>query len=57
MILLDTSTLIFCLKGLEPVTSRVKAADPREVAIPSIVFFSILRRKLTSGLMAGAVKG
>jgi multiple sugar transport system permease protein len=26
-------------------------------AIPSIVFFSILRRKLTSGLMAGAVKG
>ncbi len=37
MILLDTNTLIYCLKGLEPVTSKVQAADPREVAIPSIV--------------------
>ncbi|MEV6628339.1 carbohydrate ABC transporter permease [Amycolatopsis sp. NPDC051106] len=33
------------------------AAGAVLAAIPSIVFFSILRRKLTSGLMAGAVKG
>ncbi|MEV4596697.1 carbohydrate ABC transporter permease [Amycolatopsis sp. NPDC049253] len=33
------------------------AAGAVLAAIPSIVFFSILRRKLTGGLMAGAVKG
>ncbi|WP_372666317.1 carbohydrate ABC transporter permease [Amycolatopsis kentuckyensis] len=33
------------------------AAGAVLAAIPSIVFFGILRRKLTSGLMAGAVKG
>ncbi len=33
------------------------AAGAVLAAVPSIVFFSILRRKLTSGLMAGAVKG
>ncbi|GLY37601.1 sugar ABC transporter permease [Amycolatopsis sp. NBRC 101858] len=33
------------------------AAGAVLAAIPSIVFFSILRRRLTSGLMAGAVKG
>ncbi|PRX50891.1 carbohydrate ABC transporter membrane protein 2 (CUT1 family) [Prauserella shujinwangii] len=33
------------------------AAGAVLAAIPSIVFFSLLRRKLTSGLMAGAVKG
>jgi multiple sugar transport system permease protein len=33
------------------------AAGAVLAAIPSIVFFSILRKKLTSGLMAGAVKG
>jgi multiple sugar transport system permease protein len=33
------------------------AAGAVLAAIPSIVFFGILRRKLTGGLMAGAVKG
>ncbi|MFJ7213371.1 carbohydrate ABC transporter permease [Amycolatopsis sp. NPDC098790] len=33
------------------------AAGAVLAAVPSIVFFGILRRKLTSGLMAGAVKG
>ncbi|MGP4014863.1 carbohydrate ABC transporter permease [Saccharopolyspora sp. 5N708] len=33
------------------------AAGAVLAAIPSIVFFAILRRRLTSGLMAGAVKG
>ena len=41
MTLLDTNTLIYCLKGREPVTSKVKAADPRDVAIPSIVAYEI----------------
>ncbi|MEQ3553349.1 carbohydrate ABC transporter permease [Pseudonocardia nematodicida] len=33
------------------------AAGAVLAAIPSIVFFTLMRRKLTSGLMAGAVKG
>ena len=33
------------------------AAGSVLAAIPSIVFFSIMQRKLTRGLMTGAVKG
>lgn len=41
MILFDTNVLIHYLKGLEPVTSRVKASPPNEVAIPSIVAYEL----------------
>jgi len=61
MILLDANILIFCIRGREPVTSRVKAADPNEVAIPSIVAFEIeygslkssspRRKSILSGLL------
>ena len=62
MILLDTNILIYCLKGREPVTSRVISAPPREVAIPSVVAFeleygtlkagNIRRHAILSGLLA-----
>jgi len=61
MILLEANILIFCIRGREPVTSRVKAADPNEVAIPSIVAFEIeygslkssspRRKSILSGLL------
>jgi tRNA(fMet)-specific endonuclease VapC len=61
MILLDANILIFCIRGREPVTSRVKAADPNDVAIPSIVAFEIeygslkssspRRKSILSGLL------
>lgn len=37
MTLLDSNVLIQYLKGTEPLTSRVQAASPVELAIPSIV--------------------
>src|SRR5258708_6069759 len=39
--LLDSNTVIFCLKGQGPGTSKLKAADPPEVAIPSIVVYEL----------------
>jgi tRNA(fMet)-specific endonuclease VapC len=39
--LLDTNTLIHYLKGLPAVVSRLQAASPHEVAIPSVVAYEI----------------
>lgn len=50
-------TLNMFIGGEGKVALGPLAAGAVLAAIPSIVFFSILRRKLTSGLMAGAVKG
>ena len=41
MIILDTNILVYCVQGREPVTSRVRSADFREVAIPSVVVFEL----------------
>ena len=41
MILLDTNTLILYLKGHESVVTRLRAASPREMAIPSVVAYEI----------------
>jgi tRNA(fMet)-specific endonuclease VapC len=41
LILLDTNILIYCLKGREPVSTRVLAADRRDVCIPSVVAYEI----------------
>ncbi|GAB3157846.1 carbohydrate ABC transporter permease [Amycolatopsis stemonae] len=50
-------TLTMFVGGEGKVALGPLAAGAVLAAIPSIVFFGILRRKLTSGLMAGAVKG
>jgi multiple sugar transport system permease protein len=50
-------TLKMFIGGEGKVALGPLAAGAVLAAIPSIVFFSLLRRKLTSGLMAGAVKG
>ncbi|MDQ0383130.1 carbohydrate ABC transporter permease [Amycolatopsis thermophila] len=50
-------TLNMFIGGEGKVSLGPLAAGAVLAAIPSIVFFTILRRKLTSGLMAGAVKG
>jgi tRNA(fMet)-specific endonuclease VapC len=41
MMLLDTNTVIHYLKGRESVVRRLRAASPREVAIPSVVAYEI----------------
>jgi len=41
VILLDTNTLIYCLKGLDPAASRFRATSPRDLAIPSVVAYEI----------------
>lgn len=50
-------TLTMFVGGEGKVALGPLAAGAVLAAIPSIVFFGILRKKLTSGLMAGAVKG
>jgi multiple sugar transport system permease protein len=50
-------TLTSFIGGEGKVALGPLAAGSFLAAIPSIVFFSIMQRKLTSGLMAGAVKG
>jgi multiple sugar transport system permease protein len=50
-------TLKMFIGGEGKVALGPLAAGAVLAAIPSIVFFSMLRRKLSSGLMAGAVKG
>lgn len=63
MILLDTNTIIHYLKGQESVVSRLQAASPRDLAIPSVVAYEIeygtqkigspRRKALASGLLKG----
>lgn len=50
-------TLNMFIGGEGKVSLGPLAAGAVLAAIPSIVFFAILRKKLTGGLMAGAVKG
>ncbi|MDA3623976.1 carbohydrate ABC transporter permease [Saccharopolyspora sp. WRP15-2] len=50
-------TLKMFIGGEGKVALGPLAAGAVLAAIPSIVFFSLLRRRLTSGLVAGAVKG
>ncbi|MEU7789803.1 carbohydrate ABC transporter permease [Amycolatopsis sp. NPDC049159] len=50
-------TLTMFIGGEGKVALGPLAAGAVLAAIPSIVFFGILRKKLTGGLMAGAVKG
>jgi tRNA(fMet)-specific endonuclease VapC len=35
--LLDSNIVVHCLKGIEPVVSRFRSANPSEIAIPSVV--------------------
>jgi len=39
--LLDGNVVIHCLKGREPAASRLRAAMPSEIAIPSIVGYEL----------------
>lgn len=41
MTLLDTNTVIHCLKGREPAASRFRASVPSETAIPSVVAYEL----------------
>jgi tRNA(fMet)-specific endonuclease VapC len=61
--LLDANTLIHYLKGREPVVTHLKAASPRELAVPSVVAYEVeygslkagssRRRAVVSALLAG----
>jgi predicted nucleic acid-binding protein len=39
--LLDTNTIIHCLKGREPASSRFRSSKPSEIAIPSVVAYEL----------------
>jgi tRNA(fMet)-specific endonuclease VapC len=39
--LLDSNIVIHCLKGREPAASRLRAAAPSEIAIPSVVAYEL----------------
>lgn len=62
MTLLDTNTVIHCLKGREPVSSKFLAAAPSELAIPSVVAYELeygslkisspRRRRILLGMLA-----
>lgn len=41
MTLLDSNTVVHCLKGVEPVVSRFRSAPPSEIAIPSVVAYEL----------------
>jgi tRNA(fMet)-specific endonuclease VapC len=41
LILLDSNVLIHYLKGMQPLTSRLQAASPRDLAVPSIVAYEL----------------
>ena len=66
MTLLDTNTLIYYLRGHESVVSRLQAAPPHEIAIPSLVAYEIeygtlkidspRRRALAAQLLAGLLQ-
>jgi len=49
LILFDSNVLIHYVKGIEPLTSRVRAASPRDVAIPSIVAYELEYGTLKGG--------
>ncbi len=61
MTLLDTNTVIHCLKGREPAASRFLAAAPSEIAIPTVVAYELeygtlrvaspRRRRILSGML------
>ncbi len=63
MTLLDTNTLIHYLKGVEPVVSRLRAASPRDLGVPTIVAYEVeygtlksrssRRRSIVADLLAG----
>ena len=63
MILLDTNTLIYYVRGLEPVVGRLQAASPRDLRVPSVVAYELEygarksgsphRRKITAELLRG----
>jgi tRNA(fMet)-specific endonuclease VapC len=61
LILLDTNTIIYYLKGVEAVVARSNAASRHEVAIPSLTVYEIeygnrktgsRRRAIVSALLA-----
>jgi tRNA(fMet)-specific endonuclease VapC len=39
--LLDSNIVVHCLKGIEPVVSRFRSANPSEIAIPSVVAYEL----------------
>jgi tRNA(fMet)-specific endonuclease VapC len=41
LILLDRNLVIHYLKGVEPATSRIKGANPAQVALPSVVVYEL----------------
>ncbi len=41
MTLLDTNTIIHCLKGREPASSRFRTSQPAEIGIPSVVAYEL----------------
>ena len=66
MTLLDTNTVIAYLKGINSVVTRLQAARPSELGIPSIVAYeleygtirisSARRRSLVSGLLGALMQ-
>jgi tRNA(fMet)-specific endonuclease VapC len=49
LILLDTNVLVHYLKGRQPLTSRLQASSPGELAVPSIVAYELEYGTLRSG--------
>ena len=66
MILLDSKTVIYYLKGRESVVSRLQSSSPSELAIPSVVAYEIeygtnkigstRRRTLASELLTALIQ-
>ena len=46
---MDTNTVIFYLRGIEPVVANLQAASPTEVAIPAVVAYELEYGNLKSG--------
>lgn len=63
MTLLDSNTVIHCLKGREPAASRFRASVPSQIGIPSVVAYELehgtlkiaspRRRKILAGMLDG----
>jgi tRNA(fMet)-specific endonuclease VapC len=66
MILLDSNTLIYYIRGVEPVVKRFQAANRSEFAIPSMAAYEIeygalksgstRRKDITKELLAGVIQ-